>query len=112
MSNAKRYGFFKSGFQQDTNVGHFQPHKEGDYVLHSDYLLKCAENERLREALEKISSHGNHSGVISCPQDYEFYIAPMQRLAREALKPPPADTQRRRKLKRAPMTDQDKVHTK
>jgi hypothetical protein len=48
-------------------------------------VSEISEIKKYRDALEKIAYHGQHSGVIPCPQDHSFYIEPMQKIARNAL---------------------------
>ena len=67
-----------------------QRREAAEKIAHEDFLLRVETNQRaeaLVEALQKIASHGNHSGVIPCPQDYNFYIKPMQEIAVAALSP-------------------------
>lgn len=37
------------------------------------------------DALKFVAYRGQHSGIIPCPQDYSYYVTPMQDAAREAL---------------------------
>jgi hypothetical protein len=65
--------------------------KEASERLLSDILEDESREEKLREALEEIAYGKQHTGVIPCPQDYEFYIRPWRDRARAALTndPPP-----------------------
>ena len=44
---------------------------------------------RLKKALEEIAYGKQHSGVIPCPQDWQFYVMPWQETAKAALQDTP-----------------------
>ena len=41
--------------------------------------------QKLKESLDFIAYRGQHSGIIPCPQDYAYYVKPMQDEAKKAL---------------------------
>jgi hypothetical protein len=57
-------------------------------MVHDDAkFVKTAVNnyQILVDALKEIAYGKQHTGIIPCPQDYEFYIRPWRAIARKAL---------------------------